>query len=277
MSFSLIVLTDLDASLLDHFDYSFTAAGPALMRLRETGVPLVLNSSKTMAELLAIREQLQLNEPFIVENGAGLFVPEGKNLREYSLGMNRAELLPIIHELRKRHDFKFTGFADMSPAQLVEHTGLGLAEARLAQQRQFSEAILWQDSDAQLEHFDSMLQANHLALIRGGRFWHISAKADKGSFIPDLRHYYRERLAGEVTLIALGDSDNDLPMLAQADYPVLIKSPVKPFPAFEHPALRKTEACGPEGWNQAVLELLQDLQELDPAQADTSKGDAEHG
>jgi mannosyl-3-phosphoglycerate phosphatase len=254
-----IVVTDLDASLLDHLDYSFSAAEPALMRLRELGIPLVLNSSKTMAELLAIRQQLQTNEPFVVENGAGLFVPEGNNLREYSVGMNRAELLPIIHELRKQHDFKFTGFADMSPSQVVEHTGLSLAEAKRAQQRQFSEAIHWADSDEQLAYFGSLLQPHKLSLVRGGRFWHVSAMADKGSFISDLRHYYQKKFTAEVTVIALGDSENDLPMLAQADYPVLIKSPVKPFPAFEHPALRKTKDCGPSGWNQAVLQVLQEL------------------
>jgi mannosyl-3-phosphoglycerate phosphatase len=74
---NLIVFTDLDGSLLDGTTYSYKAAIPALTALREQGIPLVLASSKTRAEMEPIRERLDLHNPFIVENGGAVFVPHG--------------------------------------------------------------------------------------------------------------------------------------------------------------------------------------------------------
>ena len=49
----LIIFSDLDGTLLDHDDYRWQAADPALARLRAANIPLVLNSSKTVPEILA--------------------------------------------------------------------------------------------------------------------------------------------------------------------------------------------------------------------------------
>src|SRR5512145_566011 len=61
-----VVFADLDQTAL-----------PAVQALRAQGIPLVLVSSKTRAELEPIRRRLQHRDPFIVENGAAVFVPQG--------------------------------------------------------------------------------------------------------------------------------------------------------------------------------------------------------
>lgn len=71
----LIIFSDLDGTLLDHYDYRWQAAGPALDSLKAAQIPLVLNSSKTMPEIRALREELGNNDPFIVENGAAVVIP----------------------------------------------------------------------------------------------------------------------------------------------------------------------------------------------------------
>ncbi|MEM8544407.1 MAG: hypothetical protein AAGF66_10520 [Cyanobacteria bacterium P01_H01_bin.119] len=43
------------------------------------GVPIVLVTSKTRAEVDTLRQQMGLTDPFIVENGSAVFFP-GKNL-----------------------------------------------------------------------------------------------------------------------------------------------------------------------------------------------------
>ncbi len=64
-----VVFTDLDGTLLDHNDYSFSAAEPALERLQQLAVPWVLNTSKTRAELMSLKQRLNNPWPLIVEVG----------------------------------------------------------------------------------------------------------------------------------------------------------------------------------------------------------------
>ena len=72
----LLVFSDLDATLLDHSTYSFAAAGPALLELKERGIPLILCTSKTRAETEVHRRALGNTHPFIIENGGAVYVPE---------------------------------------------------------------------------------------------------------------------------------------------------------------------------------------------------------
>ena len=72
-----VVFTDLDGCLLDGITYSWEPAREALEVLRARRIPLVLVSSKTRAELEAIRSQLQLDHPFVSENGGAVFSPDG--------------------------------------------------------------------------------------------------------------------------------------------------------------------------------------------------------
>ena len=81
MSAVQLVVTDLDGSLLDHHDYSYAPALPVLQVLEEMRVPVVFASSKTRAEMLALRKELGNEHPFIVENGAAVLIPEGYFLK----------------------------------------------------------------------------------------------------------------------------------------------------------------------------------------------------
>ena len=64
----LLVSTDFDGTLLDHYTYSWDAAKPALERLKALNVPVVINTSKTFSEVVQLQESLELAAPFIVEN-----------------------------------------------------------------------------------------------------------------------------------------------------------------------------------------------------------------
>lgn len=63
----LLILTDLDGSLLDADTYGYEAARPALKSLRDRGIPLIFCSSKTFAEVEPIRHEMENTVPFIVE------------------------------------------------------------------------------------------------------------------------------------------------------------------------------------------------------------------
>ena len=58
----LIIFSDLDGTLLDHNNYDWSAAKPAMERLSASDIPVVLNSSKTISEIRALdRKSTRLN------------------------------------------------------------------------------------------------------------------------------------------------------------------------------------------------------------------------
>ena len=72
-SHQLLVFSDLDGCLPDHFSYSYQAARPPLNKL--SAIPLIITASKTLAEIAELSAELELASRFIVENGAGGIMP----------------------------------------------------------------------------------------------------------------------------------------------------------------------------------------------------------
>lgn len=262
-SSKLIVFTDLDGTLLDHHTYSWTPAQEALTLIKELGFPLVLTSSKTLAELQALSDELQTKAPVIGENGAVVAVPavERQEVQTHYFGTPYKQLIECAHALRENFDFKFSGFSDMSITEVMEHTGLSEKEAMAAKSRQASEPLLWQDTEAQLNRFKLELQRQGLMLTKGGRFHHIMSPVDKGMAVNWVREYYQELEPGTTWFsMGLGDSYNDISMLESVDYPVLVKNPSSRQPDISHiKHIYITEAIGPKGWNTAVIEIVKTI------------------
>jgi len=266
-----MVFTDLDGTLLDHHDYGFTAAEPALARLKAADVPLILVSSKTYAELVEYQKLLGIHQPFIAENGGAICIPRGyfrtvdelpalDPLDGYAvelLSPAYADLVARLAAVREAQGFRFRGFADMDNAEVAGLTGLSLEAAARARTRLCSEPILWQDSDEARAAFEDWLQSQGLRALQGGRFLSVLGRTDKGAAMSRLIDRYLKAGFEAPYSIALGDSANDLDMLRHADHAVVVNNPHGH--AIERDALPQaffTEGIGPVGWGQAVETLL---------------------
>ncbi|TYC59084.1 HAD-IIB family hydrolase [Marinobacter sp. BW6] len=261
----LIIFSDLDGTLLDHDDYRWQAASQALDRLRAANIPLVLNSSKTMPEIRALRKELGNTDPFIVENGAAVVIPArvlGNAVEEVvNFGATRDRVLEVLGAQRTK-GARFKGFADMSADELAAETGLDRAAAERAKDRLGTEPLVWQGTEEELAQFEVALGSEQLRLVPGGRFLHAMGIFDKADGARFLLNKYREQCREQhgdepVLAIALGDSPNDQQMLESADIPVVIrgvKSEQVRLPSARH-AMRSLKP-GPEGWNECVLNLL---------------------
>ena len=264
----IILITDLDGTLLDHDTYQFDAASPALALLKQFHIPLILNSSKTAAEIMAIRDEMDNNDPFVVENGSGIYYPVDQNgsHEDYKLvqfGKDRPSILFTLRRLREELDLPFYGFDDMNALAVTKCTGLTLERAARAKQRDFTEPLLWQGSTAQWEIFCAALEQAGLIAVKGGRFVSVSGKTNKGRALQWLRDYYQQRLRAVPVIVALGDSENDRQMLECADYAVLVRSPSHSPPQIATKNLTLTSDTGPQGWNQSVIDLLKKFKLLD--------------
>jgi len=71
-----IIFTDLDGTLLDSDTYSYEKAKIALQLLKKRRIPLIFCTSKTRAEIEFWRDEVGNYDPFISENGGGIFIPK---------------------------------------------------------------------------------------------------------------------------------------------------------------------------------------------------------
>lgn len=271
---NLIVFTDLDGSLLDGTTYSYKAAIPALTALRDHGIPLILVSSKTRAEMEPIRQRLDLHDPFIVENGGAVFVPHGffdfplERMRTrppyqvMELGLPYHMLREVLKQIEEAVETPLKGFGDLSVEAIMHVTGLSYADAILAKQREYDEPFLLRGPQALIEEVCRQIVTRGLRWTKGGRLFHLTGQNDKGEAASILlRCYHRQqRVRGEterIETVGIGDSINDATLLAMVDYPILVQKPDGFYePDIQLSRMIRAPGIGPVGWNDAVLDLL---------------------
>lgn len=255
----LIVFTDLDGTLLDHASYSHAAADPALKALSDRDIPLILASSKTAAEIAPLHRDLGLGDlPMIVENGAARVDPSAGVEADRSAYLRLRAALDALPQIL-RHPY--TGFGDLSDDEVAEITGLSPDNAALARKRAYTEPGLWSGDEPTLERFLAALSESGIIARRGGRFLTLSFGGTKAGQMQTIM-----QALGRDTAIALGDAPNDVEMIEQAAYGVIVRNDhgadIPPLPGEKTGRIRRTSQPGPLGWNAAVLEILQ--QTADP-------------
>ena len=267
-----ILFTDLDGTLLDYSTYSFEKALPALELLKRRDIPLIVCSSKTKGEIGHYRRKLANHDPFITENGGGIFIPKSYfdpdlltlpfDVREengYSvirLGAKYSDLRKALEALKSR-GFPVKGFGDMTVEEITSISGLSRSEAALSKERHFDEPFIFDGDEADVRGLLAEITALGFRFTRG-RFFHILGNSDKGKAVSLLTGLFKKRF-GSVVTIALGDSLNDLPMLQAVDVPVVVQKKDGTYePEINVPNLIRAEGIGPAGWNRTVLTLISD-------------------
>lgn len=262
---NVLIFSDLDGTLLDHHSYSPDAARPALQALAERGWPLIFCSSKTFAEQLDLQRRLGLVAPFITENGSAVAVPNGHFAQMPTAAFEReghlifqlahADVAALRTELA--HFQRIKGFSDVPDEVLALATGLSGPALARARQRWFTETLVTPLGSAQVEMLSQKLSPKNWALSRGGRFHTVqSAQADKGRAMLWLADLFARNAPRPPVLAAIGDSPNDRPMLAAADFPFLVQRHDGTWSDVNLPGLAKIEGIGPAGFEAAVRWLL---------------------
>jgi mannosyl-3-phosphoglycerate phosphatase len=264
----LVVVTDLDGTLLDAATYAHDAAREALHALRRRDVPLVLATSKTRKEVERLAASLDVRTTWIVENGGAVIVPRRIAAAQartatwahplvLRLGVPRDALVGQLRDIAVQTGLVLRGFAQMPVSEVAQRTGLTAADARLACDREFDEPFVIED-EAHLPAIVAAATERQLEVTRGGRFHHLTGGSDKGrallALLPLLARDGRRPWT-----IGLGDSENDLAFLRVVDEPVLVPRPDHQVDRGLMRALPQAErapAPGPAGWNVAVLGIL---------------------
>jgi len=244
-----LIFSDLDGTLLDD-DYSFEPAAAGLDAVRSAAIPLILTTSKTRAEVEYWRNCLDNRDPFIVENGAAVYLPRHKGYDVLEFGARYDALVRALVEAAEAAGCRIRGFHQMPVEEIAARSGLSVDQAALARQREYDEPFEILDGNEQ--KLMAAIEARGYRWTRGGRFFHIIGASDKARAALALLERYRP---GVVT-IGLGDSLNDATFLNVMDIAFLIRSPFLDRLQEAVPQGRVTRLPGPAGWNEAVLDVL---------------------
>ncbi|WP_166421573.1 HAD-IIB family hydrolase [Pseudoalteromonas sp. Z1A8] len=263
-----IIFTDLDGTLLDHADYNTNNISELLLQLQNAHIPVVFNTSKTFCEVIELKNDLNIQQPFIVENGAAVFIPEDyfelkpigcKKVGAYwcyAMAKPLSSLLKDLNTLKADYKAHYKLFSDLSSEQISELTGLSDAQARRAQTRDYSDPLYWYGNDELLTAFVNDVEALGYDIKIGGRFIHIAKNTDKSAaqqwLVKQFTHHFRKPL----TVIALGDSDNDKQMLEHANIAIIIANPASKKPVkLSHNKARYSQSPAPLGWIEEITSL----------------------
>lgn len=228
----LLVVTDLDGTLLDKATYDWRPAAPALEALKTCGATVALCSSKTRAELRVLAAEIGIDGPLIAENGAR--------------GAGIAGVRKVLAEAAHESGCRVVGFGQMSVEEVAAATDLPMHEAALAWQREHDEPFLLREGPG--EALAQAIRQRGYTVTQGGRFWHIFEQGNKGEALAALR-------PGHDLAVALGDSENDRPMLEAADLAIVIPG----GNLVPDEGWRVARHAGPVGWNEEVLRLVGEL------------------
>jgi mannosyl-3-phosphoglycerate phosphatase len=262
-----VIFTDLDGTLLELETYSYAKALPSINYLRKQGIPIVFCSAKTRAEQEVYRKELQIGDPFIVENGGAVFVSQGyfpfdfeyhKVTDDYQvieLGIPYQQIRRVLSQVRDDTRVNFRGFGDMSAQEVASLTSLDLEAAQRAKAREYDETLNLEGTPDEINRVLNAIRKAGLNYTSGGRYYAVTGPNDKGKATRILIDLFN-RKSGQTKTIAIGDSPNDLPMLSAVDIPVLVQKPGGTWEEIDILRLHRVEGIGPEGWAKAVEEII---------------------
>jgi mannosyl-3-phosphoglycerate synthase len=268
-----VVITDLDGTLLDSQNYSYTMALDAIRKLQGMDIPIVFCSSKTRFEQEVYRDELGINAPFIVENGGAIYIPKeyfrlpfsyDKIVNDYMVVEFGIAYQELRHKLKEALESAYrqieanslgeifvNSFGDMTVEDVAKETGLGLKMAALAKQREYSETLKIKGSRRAMEAVFAEIKKAGLLYTFGGRFYEVTGGNDKGKAVKILLELYKMN-HGNVMSFGIGNSVNDLPLLSQVDFRMLVLGSDRRWSRMNISGLYKVRGVGPEGWSKAI-------------------------
>ena len=217
---NILIITDIDGTLMDH-KYDLTPALGVISMLKRNGIPLILCTSKTASEVREIRKEIGIYDPFIVENGGAIYgnKKNSKDEWELILGSSFRDLRIILDKLSKDIGYNLRALNDLKINEIEELTGLTDSAIQLALDRHWSVPFLNPPKEIGLrlnEHLDKY----NINIYQGNRMSHLLSRGShKGKAVLALKKYIACK---DSIVIALGDSQNDVPLLEVADYRIVI-------------------------------------------------------
>jgi predicted mannosyl-3-phosphoglycerate phosphatase (HAD superfamily) len=175
--------------------------------LANSGVPCVWLTNRTRGQLDEIRRRVEATDPFIAEEGCGVYIPEDyfhlKGAKTIRLG--RFLCIPVaqpqpaskdaLEALSLESGVMTVPLRSLTPRELAQNTGLAPREADLVRTRDFDEVFFFAGTgDAEIQRFISLGSERELAIRPHGNLWSLAAGANTQQCIRQLAGFYDRAL-----------------------------------------------------------------------------------
>jgi mannosyl-3-phosphoglycerate phosphatase len=267
----LIVVTDIDGSLLEPGAEALPSERAALDFLAVRGIPLVINSSRTHAEIERIHETLKLLTPSISEHGSALFIPPGcfpsipdraaRAVGGHVIEFGRPyhEVVDAVRATAGDVEVEIVGFADLTIEDAARELGVTDVEAQLAKLREYTELIrIVDETDARRSHLFNALRRRGLRCWPTGLHHLVTATRSRADSLLTLKALWGHAW-GEPRIVGLANSEDDATWLQHADVAVIVQNDrtgVPPRILAKLPTARVSRRPGRLGWSDAIVESV---------------------
>ena len=236
---SVVIFTDLDGTLLNRDTFKFDEIKDYIKSLVNKGIIIIPNTSKTNAELNNFAKELDLNLPFISENGSAIHGLNiiNKNLPDEIILAREKELILKIFQKEIPENLKSKCKLITKMEKKIQKEVFGLSDKNLRNvlNRSYSTPILFEGNNEQKKDLFKIVKNVGLSLHEGGRVINI---CDNVSKLKAMNRVIKiiKKTENEIKTIGVGDNFNDLDMLRNSNIACLvflslihISEPTRPY------------------------------------------------
>jgi predicted mannosyl-3-phosphoglycerate phosphatase (HAD superfamily) len=246
--------------------------------LQQWKVPCVWLTSRTRPELEDTRRKLEIADPFIAEDGCGIYLPEDyfhvKAARTIRLG--RYLCIPIaspqpasadaLEELSLETGVAAVPLRSLSRRELAQNTGLPEREAERIRARDFDELFYFAGAtDAHIAHFLRLGRHRGFVIRAHAALWSLAVGASLPACVLQLGQLYDKASHRRMLRIGITDSTADESLSRVCDRTLFLTTQTA-LPAMSAPSTSEVlvrergqySLMSPDLWNN----LLRDLQSV---------------
>ncbi len=265
-----IIFSDVDGTLLS--ESGNAPAGWEEIRESLADALIVLTSSRTVEELLAVQHFLGIRGPVIAENGAILVLADewidrlsagtvvelsGKPVRLVHLGTPVSEFRTLVERTAAKHGVQIETEREVYSAHLHHPSESRRTIARHALARTHSLLLRISGEDSARISFLSALATARLTVTNSGRWYVVQGNSNKGLGVRSFANIASSVLPQPMEIVGVGDRENDVSLLNAASTRFVMRLPngeVDPLLAATANATILSVA-GVDGWTEIARHL----------------------
>ena len=261
-NFTVVIFTDLDGSLLHKDTFRFDNIKDYIKKLIDRGIVIIPNSSKTGKEIKKFNHELEVDLPYISENGSCI---EGLNRinsnfpNNIILSRDKEELLKIFNDKvpkeLKDKCIQISQINKREQEKIFGQKGEGLKDAL---NRKYTLPLLFKGDKSEKSRLQKILNLNTLTLQEGGRVLNLCDNINKVKSMNRVIKIFK-KIENEIKTIAVGDNYNDLDMLKNSDVPCLVFNENFKLDEINIDNLIFSNKPSPEGWADVIKKALDKL------------------